>query len=372
MSTIIEPRKPIIFIPGKSPPTTDDRTLKMKTILRANNLPAIPEVFDLDILYPGLVDKEMFLNDTYGDCVTAQHAHQTYRFENFEQGKQIVITNADVKAQYMKETGGVDSGLNMLTSLKIWRQTGFLIGDKIYKIYAFATVDWKNHDEVKLGCMLFNGVCFGMQVPKSAIDQNNNNLPWTVVANDGGIEGGHAVYLLKWLKIVSINAIGPVILTWGMLQQATWEFWDKYVDEAYIIIDGRDSWLDQATDPLNIPQLQTYLTQIGNLPNNSIAVTTLVVPNGCVKKPYFAQLGAVGGTPPYVWSIYAGTINPGLSLSQAGAITGIPTAASTHKVTFIVTDSVGAQSGMILSIKVSRTCIVSKTIESLKGWFGGK
>jgi hypothetical protein len=372
MVTSFEPRKKIKFIQGKSPPTTDDRNLKMNVILRVNNLPPIPETFDLDAKYVDLVDKEMFLNDTYGDCVTAEHAHQTYRFERFEQGKQVVITNGDVKAQYFKETGGGDNGLNMLTSLKIWRQDGFLIGGKIYKIFAFATVDWKNHDQVKLGCMLFNGVCFGMQVPKSAMDQHNNGMPWTVLANDGGIEGGHAVYMLKWLKIVSINAIGPVILTWGSYQQATWEFWDKYVDEAYVIIDDRDSWVDSATNPLNIPLLQTYLSQIGNLPNNAIAVTTTSVPNGTTGKQYSARLGAVGGTPPYIWSIYAGTLNPGLSLSQGGAITGIPTVAGTNRVTFLVTDSVGSQTGVILNIKVVKGCVVSKAINGIKGLFGGK
>jgi hypothetical protein len=359
----------IDFIPGKTPPTTDDRSLTVKTLLRLSNLPPIPETFDLDTSYPGIADVQVFLNNILGDCVTAQHAHQTYRFEFFEQKKQITITDTDVRTQYLKETGGQDTGLNMLTSLKFWRQTGFLIGGKLYKIYAFATIDWKNHNEVKLACMLFNGVCFGMQVPKSAMDQTNSRQPWTVVADDGGNEGGHAVYMLKWLKIVSVNAIGPVILTWGLLQQATWEFWDKYVDEAYAIIDDRDSWVDQATDPLNIPALQAYLAQIGNVPSNAISVTTLSLPAGTVSKQYSAQLGAVGGTPPYVWTVYSGTLNPGLSLSQGGIITGVPTKAGTNKVTFLVTDTVGSQSGVILTIKVKKTCLIG---ESIKRIFGGK
>ena len=71
----------IHFIPGKTPPTTDSRTLKMKMILRAGNLPTVPQTFDLDTAYPGLTDVQIFLNNRYGDCVTAQHAHQEYRFE---------------------------------------------------------------------------------------------------------------------------------------------------------------------------------------------------------------------------------------------------------------------------------------------------
>jgi hypothetical protein len=342
----------------------------MKMILRAGNLPTVPQTFDLDTAYPGLTDVQIFLNNRYGDCVTAQHAHQEYRFEFFEQRKQIAITDNDVGTEYFKETGGGDTGLNMLQSLKIWRQTGFPIGGQIYKIHAYASIDWTNHNEVMLGCMLFNGVCFGMQVPQSAVNQTNQGLPWTVVSNDGGNAGGHAVYMLKWLKIVSINEIGPVILTWGLYQQATWAFWDKYVDEAYVIIDERDSWVDQASDPLDIPALEAYLAQIGSAPSNAITVTTTTVPAGTVGKTYSAQLNATGGTLPYVWSIYSGTLNPGLLLSQGGVIKGKPTKAGTKKVTFLVADRAGSQSGIILNVTVKKKGMASGIINGRL--FGGK
>jgi hypothetical protein len=44
---------------------------------------------------------------------------------------------------------------------------------------------------------------------------------------------------------------------------------------------------------------------------------------------------------PFTWTVDSGTLPPGLSLSSAGAITGIPTAAGTFKFTMKVVDSTG-------------------------------
>jgi hypothetical protein len=350
----------IEFHPGKPPARVDNRSLKMLSILK-QPLPAIPAIFDLDKAYPKLIDTQVFANDNVGDCVIAQHAHQEYRFQYYQQNNQIKITDAEVLAQYYKETGGGDTGLDMLTSLNIWRQTGFLIGGKLYKIHAFATVNWKNHNNVMLGCMLFNGVAFGMQVPQSAMDQTNASEPWTVVSNDGGIQGGHAVYKFKWLKITNLNEIGPVCLTWGIEQQMTWAFWDKYVDEAYVIIDERNSWIPttDTTDPLDIAVLEAYLAAIGLTPTQQMTITTTSLPVGTVGKKYSASLGVTGGTLPYSWSIYSGGSLPiGLSLIN-GVISGIPTRASKTKITFLVADSVGNQTGVILTLTVKKNCFLS-------------
>ena len=84
-----------------------------------------------------------------------------------------------------------------------------------------------------------------------------------------------------------------------------------------------------------------------------IACTPL--PNGTVCKAYSAPAPAVDSgknyaqtepnpiidATPFTWTVDSGTLPPGLSLSSAGAITGIPTAAGTFNFTLKVVDSTG-------------------------------
>ena len=345
---------------GKLPVRRDTRTLKFSTILKAGVLPAIPTTYDVDSQFPTLVDNNMYLNDKLGDCVIAARAHMTLRFECFEQKCQIPISDNDVRTEYFKETGGSDSGLNMLDSLNQWRQNGWMAGGKLYTIDAFASVDWTNHNEVMAGCYLFNGIYFGMQVPNSAIAQTKSGQPWTIVPDDGGNAGGHGVYKKGFITIQNLNVIGPICVTWGKPQQMTWDFWDKYIDEAYIVIDQIDSWMNPATDPLNLPLLKEYLAALGAMPSTKITVSSLKLPAGTVGKPYSAALAAAGGTLPYTWAIQSGKLPAGLNFAPSGQITGVPTAAGrSGNITFICTDADGNATGIILTIQIKGKCIFS-------------
>jgi hypothetical protein len=51
---------------------------------------------------------------------------------------------------------------------------------------------------------------------------------------------------------------------------------------------------------------------------------TTVFPTGRVGVPYSVQLTATGGTPPYHWSMLAGSLPPGLQLTDNGVIVGAP------------------------------------------------
>jgi alpha-tubulin suppressor-like RCC1 family protein len=68
-----------------------------------------------------------------------------------------------------------------------------------------------------------------------------------------------------------------------------------------------------------------------------LTVTTPSLFDGTVGLPYFVQLTAAGGTPPYTWS--SSVLPTGLSLSAGGLLSGTPRSAARTTVTVTVTDS---------------------------------
>lgn len=67
--------------------------------------------------------------------------------------------------------------------------------------------------------------------------------------------------------------------------------------------------------------------------------TTSPLPGGTVGLAYSQTLSATGGTPPYSWSVAAGVLPAGLSLSPSGVISGTPSTAGTFSFTVQVSDS---------------------------------
>jgi hypothetical protein len=220
-----------IYKLGKAPAKRDKRNLKLAAILRAPV--RLPKEYDFDLLHLG-VPTPMFGNDRLGNCVIAGRAHQTLRFELFEQKKLIRITEADVNKEYFRQTGGEDEGLIVLDSLKLWRKRGWTAAKERYKIKVFAEIDPADHDEIKRAVFMDVGVGVGLSLPKTAQAQLAAGKPWEVVSGRGSAPnswGGHYVY------IPGYTGAGPVCVTWGRKQQMTWDFIDKYCDEAYAIID---------------------------------------------------------------------------------------------------------------------------------------
>lgn len=217
---------------GKLAPQFNDSDLLFKNIMRA--VP-VPPSYDWDVATPGFpADLRMFLNDQLGDCVMAGRAHQTMRFEFKEKGAVPNITDDEVETEYMRETGGVDSGLVVSRSLQQWRRRGWTAGGKLYKIKSYARLDLYNRSQLMAAMYADLGMGIGFSVPQSAMDQFNAGLPWDVVQDDGGSLGGHYVFC------VGYDADGITCMTWGQRQKMTWPFFDKYCDEAWAIIDAQD------------------------------------------------------------------------------------------------------------------------------------
>lgn len=73
----------------------------------------------------------------------------------------------------------------------------------------------------------------------------------------------------------------------------------------------------------------------------TLEILTETIPMGFVGESYSAQFDAWGGTPGYTWSIYSGSLPPGVTLSSSGQLSGTPTTAGFWTVCVRVTDSAG-------------------------------
>jgi hypothetical protein len=83
------------------------------------------------------------------------------------------------------------------------------------------------------------------------------------------------------------------------------------------------------------------------------AISTVALPAGAVNTAYNQTLAAAGGTSPYNWSVSAGTLPAGLSLSATGVLDGMPTAAGTSTFTVRVAGANSASSTKDFSVTIN-------------------
>lgn len=251
----------MVYMLGKKAPRIDDRTMVFKAMFISKVLPAVPLAWNIDINVLGKykIPPRMYYNDRYGDCVMAGRANQTVRFECFEQSKIITIMDKEVLAEYMKETGGQDSGLVMLDAMNAWRK-GWAAAGKKYNIYAFAKLNKNNLlAEMRVAVRYLMGVQVGVALPNNWQQQLDAGQPWHIVPGSAGKpnpNNGHCIFGSRY----DSNAKMFYFKTWGVEQAATEEWVTKCADEAYGIVDDKDAGLKSS--PVDPIALDAYLNNI--------------------------------------------------------------------------------------------------------------
>lgn len=94
----------------------------------------------------------------------------------------------------------------------------------------------------------------------------------------------------------------------------------------------------------------------------TITIAPATVPNGAVGVAYSQTLTPSGGTAPYTFTVAAGALSPGLSVSTAGVISGTPTNAGPSNVTIRATDANGC------SATVNYTIVIAGVVPTLSEW----
>jgi FtsP/CotA-like multicopper oxidase with cupredoxin domain len=106
-----------------------------------------------------------------------------------------------------------------------------------------------------------------------------------------------------------------------------------------------------------ISPLTVSLTGTGVTP---VSITPPTLPAATVSVAYSQTLAATGAAAPYVWSLSAGALPTGLTLSSAGVIGGTPSAAGTFNFTVQVT-AAGSTATQALSIVVNPAVSITTT-----------
>ena len=244
---------------GKLIPKIDLRTIALRPVLVAKTLPSVPVAWDVDkdVLGTFTLAPRMYMNDQYGDCVLAGRANQTERFEAWEQKTALNITDKEVLKEYLKESGGQDNGLVMLDAMNAWRK-GWKAAGKTYASYAYAKLNGKNlAAEVQVAVRYLMGAQVGVALPDNWQTQLDAGQPWHTVSGRLGKpnpDNGHCIY------IVAYDSAGPTCWTWGQRQRMTWEWLAKCCDEAYAVMDNRDSFV--LNSPVDLKALDLILKQL--------------------------------------------------------------------------------------------------------------
>jgi large repetitive protein len=95
----------------------------------------------------------------------------------------------------------------------------------------------------------------------------------------------------------------------------------------------------------------------------TVAVNPVAAP-GVVGQPYSGVISVSGGTPPYVCSLTAGGLPPGLTLNADCTITGTPVVPGSYSFTVNVTDSVAGSASVVVALDIAALPLIVVTMPS--------
>lgn len=174
---------------------------------------------------------KMLGNDQYGDCVAVTWAN-TRRFvtawlstEDYPGMDQVIALYKTQNPNFPSQ----DDGMDIQTCLEYLHNIG---GPDGVKAVAFAKVDYTNLDEVKAALAVFGSVWLGVNVLKANMTEFDNGQPWDYVPGSPD-DGGHSVISGGYLGASTDDVR---FITWAQETGFTDNFWNKQVEEAWVVI----------------------------------------------------------------------------------------------------------------------------------------
>lgn len=241
-------------------------------------MPKVPTVTDD---YKSVKAFLMYLNDQLGCCGIAGAFHMVniwlaqagINYDVFDDN--CVINTYEKIGGYNPNDPNSDQGIILRNALIYWKTKELKDKKgKLHKIDLFSLLDVKNKDEIKLAMYLFSTIYIGFVVPQYFIDQFNQGIRYFDVQTKnikkiGGHcvnSGGYGPYDNKQLKktpmkVVGVTKEGVYVITWGIVVFLTWEFWFKYVDEAWVVFSEEFLKNGKSPDGYTLAQLTAFAKQ---------------------------------------------------------------------------------------------------------------
>lgn len=218
------------------------------SLIFSGNIPAHPAYLDyLQHLNGGWL---MLGNDAVGDCVSVTWAnerrlvtsiltsHPNYPSQN-EVWQVYQTQNPGFNPNGTNETNGPgssdDNGMDIQTLLEDLHQNG---GPDGAKLFAFASVNVHDPDEVRAAIATCGTLWTGINVYDNNLSQFSANEPWDFVSGSA-LDGGHSVLSAGYGDTsIDTGALGgdEKFITWAEETSFTDNFWTNAVEEAWVCI----------------------------------------------------------------------------------------------------------------------------------------
>ena len=200
-------------------------------------------------------------NTEWNNAVIAAAANHLLRIVRVEWRGNILLTDNDVIARYKALTGSIapedtrDVGLDVLGSLKDWRNSGWPVdtkaGIRTFKISAYGEIEPNDPVAMRVALYALHGVQIGLQLPAAVM----GNLKFWHYKGESSAEwkpgswGGMLVYAKAYNEDVY------EIVAWGKRIAVTNEFVARYADEAWSVVGDLNDWRTrQAVDVVALSQ----------------------------------------------------------------------------------------------------------------------
>lgn len=246
--------------------------------------------------------KQMYGNDTAGDCVIASKLHAIGVATGNESGTAAVGTTQEALSLYSAICGPGDNGCVITNVLDAMKAGQFTCGGQVHTLDNYVAFDNTSQQLTAVGVNVFGGNgCIGINLPQ-AWDTAGPDAIWDVPSGSGAnVVGGHDIEIVDVLMTPAPSSYynglftgmtGVVCATWGGLVLVTWPAFNHKaagqnwgIEEAYFWLP-KDWYSNGNLSPNGISSatLANDLQMIGSgtippLPGPTPPGGTVAVPN---------------------------------------------------------------------------------------------